>query len=231
MIELGTHVKLNIPLLVEKGWEGLTVHENDFQRDYVTYIQNNEDKTYVIDSIMASGQYKLQDPFLSTTSFLMSELIIVEKIVVYTSEHGDEYSREEIENEIDIWMDETDKFQHLNLEQRNHVKKATYDVLISLLDWTSPYTKLTEFEEDDVEELLERAKVNEHQAKKIELDFPDLIEIVMAVSSAKKVGWNFYTDESEDGLIIVAKHDTGKKFEIKNHDDLESFCISGRLKR
>jgi hypothetical protein len=65
----------------------------------------------------------------------------------------------------------------------------------------------------------------------INLDFQDLIEIVMSISWSKKHGWNFFTEESDDRLIIVAKHVTGKRFDIQNHEDLESFCTSGRYRR
>ncbi|WCK57136.1 hypothetical protein PP175_28520 (plasmid) [Aneurinibacillus sp. Ricciae_BoGa-3] len=67
--------------------------------------------------------------------------------------------------------------------------------------------------------------------EKISLDFEDLIDIITAISWSKKMGWNFFTAEVENGLKIIAKHNqTGQKIDIENYEELSSFCISGRMK-
>lgn len=63
------------------------------------------------------------------------------------------------------------------------------------------------------------------------MDFDDLMDVVMSVQAANKVGWKFFQEEREEGLTLVAKHrEKGLKVNIENKEELESFCISGRLK-
>lgn len=158
MIEVGMKVKIDIDVLAESAWEGLTAISNHYGKDYAKYILNNPDKEYVISKVDddEDGFIYLEDDFLSTTSFNEDELIVT---VVYTAENGDEYSKESIESDIDVWMEETEEFHHLTPEQRQEMKKVTYDVLLSVLEWTSPYTKLSEFEEEDIDELFIRANL------------------------------------------------------------------------
>lgn len=83
---------------------------------------------------------------------------IREKEIVYTAENGDEYTKEDVFSDIQQWMNEIDDFGGLSKQESEAIQQVTYDVLLKLLDWTTPYTKLAEFEQDDVDQLVERAK-------------------------------------------------------------------------
>lgn len=87
---------------------------------------------------------------------------MVEKIrvseVVYTSENGDKYTKEDVFADIQVWMNETDDFGGLSSNENQAIQQVTYDVLLKLLDWTAPYTKLAEFEQDDIVALVEKAR-------------------------------------------------------------------------
>lgn len=83
---------------------------------------------------------------------------IREKEIVYTAENGDEYTKEDVFADIQLWMNETDDFGGLSSDESQAIQQVTYDVLLKLLDWTAPYTKLAEFEQDDIDALVEKTR-------------------------------------------------------------------------
>ena len=66
--------------------------------------------------------------------------------VIYSSETED-YSKEDILNEIDIWVDENKIYKDVD------TMGILFDYVIGLVEWQSPYTVLCEIDDDEMEAL------------------------------------------------------------------------------
>lgn len=76
-----------------------------------------------------------------------------ENKIIYISEYNDEYTKEDILDDIRIWIEEIKEFK--KIEDRETLKLATYKKLLPLLNWCSPYAKLCDFDEIDINDILE----------------------------------------------------------------------------
>lgn len=79
--------------------------------------------------------------------------------VVYVGDNCGEMTKVDIMFDIDEWVEETDHFTHLTETELINLKESVYNKLLMVLEWQSPYTVLTEFDEDDITELLEETKL------------------------------------------------------------------------
>ncbi|WP_080831887.1 hypothetical protein [Cohnella massiliensis] len=76
--------------------------------------------------------------------------------IVYSCENGGDYTKERIEDEIRFWMSYRQPFRDMSEDKKQRIVEIVYPLLLSLLDWECPLTRLEQFEDEDVETILER---------------------------------------------------------------------------
>jgi hypothetical protein len=77
--------------------------------------------------------------------------------VIYTSDNGGHYDGKMIRAEIRTWLLEgKEEFIGLSMIDLIKIEDIVYDMLISRVDWTIPYTALSEFDKDDMNYILAR---------------------------------------------------------------------------
>lgn len=81
---------------------------------------------------------------------------IEEYEVVYSCEHGGDYTAEDVKSEIRNWISVTLPFRIMEPHQKEQVVETVYPMVLERLTWQCPLTLLLEFDQDDLADVLER---------------------------------------------------------------------------
>lgn len=76
--------------------------------------------------------------------------------IIYTSEDGDEYSREHIKFEIVEYINARPEFFKLTDEQYDKCIDIIYDIVMAIMTWEHPCTVLDQFDKEDFDIIFEK---------------------------------------------------------------------------
>lgn len=136
----GTARPLGKFVVLENG--GYTAVDNDCGNVFVEHFNNREAMTaWLLNELEVSEAYELD------------KKISAEKIV-YVGENCGEMTRDDVMSDIELWVGEINSFKRLNKVELELVKDKTYEMLLGRLTWQTPYTLLSEFEDEYIEEIM-----------------------------------------------------------------------------
>lgn len=94
-------------------------------------------------------------PYCETDEYLMD---ILPADIVYTADDGMGYTKLDVEFEIGEWMQGTsyESMRQLNDDQAKKAIDIIFNMVMSIISWEHPCTVLDQFDDEDVQEILDK---------------------------------------------------------------------------
>ena len=113
-------------------------------------MRNNLGERQIIGVAAGAGEMAME-------RLTVSEFFGLDKII-YTADNGGEYTEKRFREEIEKWMLQSSFFKDLSMERFIKALDFACSMVLSCVTWECPSTYCDQFDEEDIQEILEHCK-------------------------------------------------------------------------